>query len=57
VFQYDLQAADINASRVTVAIYDGFMSPFLQQFLANAVGSKWQNLWGSYSLAQTVYMS
>lgn len=27
VFQYDLQAADINASRVTVAIYDGFQSP------------------------------
>jgi hypothetical protein len=28
VFQYDLQAADINTSRETVAIYDGFMSPF-----------------------------
>ncbi len=28
VFQYDLQSADINASRVTVVIYDGFQSPF-----------------------------
>jgi hypothetical protein len=27
VFQYDLQAANINSSRVTVAIYDGFLSP------------------------------
>jgi hypothetical protein len=32
VFQYDLQAADINASRVTVAIYDGFMSPLETAF-------------------------
>jgi hypothetical protein len=31
VFQYDLQAADINASRVTVAVYD-VMSPFLYGF-------------------------
>ena len=27
-YQYDLHAFDINASRVTVAIYDGFQSPF-----------------------------
>ncbi len=32
VFQYDLQAADINASRVTVAIYDGFSSPLPTAF-------------------------
>jgi hypothetical protein len=32
VFQYDLQAVDINASRVTVAIYDGYMSPFPTAF-------------------------
>ena len=31
-FQYDLQAVDINASRVTVAIYDGFQSPFYTNF-------------------------
>jgi hypothetical protein len=27
-FQYDLAAADINASRITVAVYNGFISPF-----------------------------
>ena len=27
-YQFDLQAADINSSRVTVAVYDGFLSPF-----------------------------
>lgn len=38
VVQYDTEAADIEASRVTVAVYDGFMSPlwtnFYQQMLA-----------------------
>jgi hypothetical protein len=28
VYQYDLDAADISASRITVAEYDGFMNPY-----------------------------
>jgi hypothetical protein len=32
VFQYDLQAADINASRVIVCVFDWFMSPFYTNF-------------------------
>ncbi|MCU0348192.1 MAG: T9SS type A sorting domain-containing protein [Saprospiraceae bacterium] len=38
VVQYDTEAADVEASRVTVAVYDGFLSPFpttfYQQMLA-----------------------
>jgi len=34
VFQYNLRAADINASRITVAICDGFMSPIETAFVS-----------------------
>lgn len=36
--QYDLTATDINASMDTVAIYDGFVSPFSTDFLYPAMG-------------------
>ena len=32
VYQFDLQAADIEASRITVAEYDGYQSPFPTKF-------------------------
>ncbi len=32
VYQFDLQAADIEASRITVAEYDGYLSPFPTKF-------------------------
>jgi len=32
IYQYDLYAANIEASRVTVAVYDGFQSPFSTRF-------------------------
>lgn len=54
VYQYDLQAADIEASRLTVATYDGHQAPFGSYFHTMQMGPDGK-IYESCGNSETVY--
>ncbi len=45
IYQFDFQAEDFAASKDTVAVYDGFLSPFPTRFFSGSTSTKWQDLY------------